>query len=136
MGRRRPIGVTLIFTGQDRKNADRLISLVYYFYKEPKAFTGGVLRLLRLYPGIDYASDEQVIDIVPAQDMAVAFSSWMSHEVMRVSEEIERLAVSHASAAEVALMARSQGMVPLRDDGWRKVVMGQTSIEEILRVVA
>ena len=24
----------------------------------------------------------------------------------------------------------------LRDDGWRKVLMGQTSIEEILRVVA
>jgi type IV pilus assembly protein PilB len=58
------------------------------------------------------------------------------HEVMRVSEEIERLAVSHASAAEIALMARKQGMVQLRDDGWIKVVMGQTSIEEILRVVA
>jgi type IV pilus assembly protein PilB len=58
------------------------------------------------------------------------------HEVMRVSEEIERLAVSHASAAEIAQMARKQGMVQLRDDGWTKVVMGQTSIEEILRVVA
>jgi len=58
------------------------------------------------------------------------------HEVMRVSEEIERLAVGHASAAEIALMARKQGMVQLRDDGWTKVVMGQTSIEEILRVVA
>jgi type IV pilus assembly protein PilB len=58
------------------------------------------------------------------------------HEVMRVSEEIERLAVSHASAAEIAIMARKQGMIALRDDGWTKVVMGLTSIEEILRVVA
>jgi type IV pilus assembly protein PilB len=58
------------------------------------------------------------------------------HEVMRVSEEIERLAVSRASAAEIAQMARKQGMVQLRDDGWTKVVMGQTSVEEILRVVA
>jgi type IV pilus assembly protein PilB len=58
------------------------------------------------------------------------------HEVMRVTEEVERLAVSHASAAEIAATARSQGMVPLRDDGWMKVVLGQTSIEEILRVVA
>ena len=71
-----------LFTGQDRKNADRLISLVYYFYKEPKAFTGGVLRL---YPGIASAPDEPTIDILPAQDMAVAFSSWMPHEVMQVS---------------------------------------------------
>lgn len=71
-----------LFTGKDRKNADRLISLVYYFHKEPKSFTGGVLRL---YPGIASAPDEQVIDIVAAQDMAVAFSSWVSHEVMQVS---------------------------------------------------
>ena len=58
------------------------------------------------------------------------------HEVMQVTEEVERLAVSHASAAEISQMARDQGMIPLRDDGWTKVVMGLTSIEEILRVVA
>jgi len=58
------------------------------------------------------------------------------HEVMQVSEEIERLAVAHASAAEIGAMARRQGMVQLRDDGWQKVAMGLTSVEEILRVVA
>ena len=58
------------------------------------------------------------------------------HEVMRVSEQIERLAVSHASAAEIAGVAREQGMIPLRDDGWTKVLLGDTSVEEILRVVA
>lgn len=58
------------------------------------------------------------------------------HEVMRVTEDIERLAVSRASSAEIASVARRQGMVTLRDDGWQKVVLGQTSLEEILRVVA
>ena len=58
------------------------------------------------------------------------------HEVMYVSEEIERLAVSHASAAEIAATAHRQGMVSLRDDGWTKVLLGDTSVEEILRVVA
>ncbi|WP_066588679.1 GspE/PulE family protein [Cellulomonas timonensis] len=58
------------------------------------------------------------------------------HEVMRVTEEIERLAVSHASAAEIGATARKQGMIALRDDGWQKVALGQTSVEEILRVVA
>jgi type IV pilus assembly protein PilB len=58
------------------------------------------------------------------------------HEVMFVSEEIERLAVAHASAAEIANTAHRQGMVSLRDDGWTKVLLGDTSVEEILRVVA
>jgi type IV pilus assembly protein PilB len=58
------------------------------------------------------------------------------HEVMRVTEEIERHAVSHSSSAEIATTARAQGMIPLRDDGWAKVIAGQTSVEEILRVVS
>jgi len=58
------------------------------------------------------------------------------HEVMAVTEEIERLTVQQASSAEIAKAARYQGMVSLRDDGWAKVRMGLTSIEEILRVVA
>ncbi|GEA88812.1 GspE/PulE family protein [Cellulomonas cellasea] len=58
------------------------------------------------------------------------------HEVMRVTEEIERHAVSHSSAADIAATARKQGMIQLRDDGWHKVALGMTSIEEILRVVA
>jgi type IV pilus assembly protein PilB len=58
------------------------------------------------------------------------------HEVMRVTEQIERLAVGRASAAEINATARSQGMIGLRDDGWHKVALGQTSVEEILRVVA
>ena len=58
------------------------------------------------------------------------------HEVMRVTEDIERHAVANSSSAEIARTAREQGMRPLREDGWRKVVMGQTSVEEILRVVA
>lgn len=58
------------------------------------------------------------------------------HEVMPVTEEIERLAVSRASAAEIGRTAEQQGMITLRQDGWAKVQLGLTSIEEILRVVA
>jgi type IV pilus assembly protein PilB len=57
------------------------------------------------------------------------------HEVMAVSEDIERLAVEHASALAIGNVAREQGMVTLRDDGLAKVRAGHTSIEEILRVV-
>jgi type IV pilus assembly protein PilB len=58
------------------------------------------------------------------------------HEVMTVSEEIERLAVARASSAEIGRLARQQGMITLREDGWAKAQLGNTSIEEILRVVA
>jgi type IV pilus assembly protein PilB len=58
------------------------------------------------------------------------------HEVMLVSEEIERLAVARASSAEITKTAIAQGMVTLRGDGWAKAQLGLTSIEEILRVVA
>jgi type IV pilus assembly protein PilB len=58
------------------------------------------------------------------------------HEVMTVTEEIERLAVSRSSSAEIARVARDQGMITLREDGWAKARLGLTSIEEILRVVA
>ena len=57
------------------------------------------------------------------------------HEVMTISEEIERLVAEHASAEEMGKVARSQGMRTLRQDGLMKVREGLTSIEEILRVV-
>lgn len=58
------------------------------------------------------------------------------HEVMVVNEEIERLAVARASNAELTRAAISAGMLTLRQDGWAKVALGYTSIEEVLRVVA
>ncbi|PRY67533.1 type IV pilus assembly protein PilB [Glaciihabitans tibetensis] len=58
------------------------------------------------------------------------------HEVMSVSEDIERLAAQRASSAEIARVARRQGMSTLRQDGWAKAAAGLISVEEILRVVA
>jgi type IV pilus assembly protein PilB len=57
------------------------------------------------------------------------------HEVMVVTEEIERMAVARASSADIGRVARSEGMTTLREDGLLKVGEGVTSFEEILRVV-
>jgi len=57
------------------------------------------------------------------------------HEVMTVTEEVERLVAEHASAEEMGKLARQQGMITLRQDGMEKVRAGLTSIEEVLRVV-
>jgi type IV pilus assembly protein PilB len=58
------------------------------------------------------------------------------HEVMAVTEDIERLAVVGASSGEIGRTAIAQGMMTLRQDGWAKALLGFTSVEEILRVVA
>jgi type IV pilus assembly protein PilB len=57
------------------------------------------------------------------------------HEVMSVTEEIERLTVERASASAIGRAAVSSGMATLRQDGMAKVLQGVTSMEEILRVV-
>jgi type IV pilus assembly protein PilB len=57
------------------------------------------------------------------------------HEVMAVSEEIEKLTVEHASSMAIGKVAVEQGMITLRTDGLLKVMAGVTSVEEIFRVV-
>jgi type IV pilus assembly protein PilB len=58
------------------------------------------------------------------------------HEVMAMSEDIERLTVERASSMAITQVAVEQGMITLRHDGLLKVLSGVTSIEEIFRVVA
>ena len=57
------------------------------------------------------------------------------HELMHVTDDVERLTVERSPTDDIAKAARHQGMRPLKLDGLRKVAAGLTSIEEILRVV-
>lgn len=57
------------------------------------------------------------------------------HEVLNMTEALEKLAVEHASADELARQAIEDGMIPLRQDGFQKVLAGTTSLEEILRII-
>jgi type IV pilus assembly protein PilB len=56
------------------------------------------------------------------------------YEVLLVSEHIERLVVQRATSDQINKVAVDEGMISLRLDGFAKVVEGQTSIEEIMRV--
>ena len=53
---------------------------------------------------------------------------------MPMSEEIKELTVGGSGEAEIAAVAREQGMLTLREDGLQKVRDGVTSIEEVARV--
>ena len=58
------------------------------------------------------------------------------YSVMTMSERIKEMAVAQAPEAEIAAVAREEGMLTLREDGLVKVRSGLTSLEEVLRVTA
>ncbi len=58
------------------------------------------------------------------------------HEVLPVSEEIERLIVERGHTEDLKKMAVAEGMLTLRQSGLRTVRAGTTTIEEVLRVIA
>ncbi|MBU4557477.1 MAG: Flp pilus assembly complex ATPase component TadA [Actinobacteria bacterium] len=57
------------------------------------------------------------------------------HEVLTMSETLERMTVENATSDELSRQAIAEGMKTLKEDGFAKILLGQTSIEEILRVV-
>ncbi|HEX2038645.1 MAG TPA: ATPase, T2SS/T4P/T4SS family [Acidimicrobiales bacterium] len=58
------------------------------------------------------------------------------HEVMPMTEGVAALVLQHAPTEQVRTLAVEEGMLTLRTDGLHKVARGDTSIEELLRVVA
>jgi len=56
------------------------------------------------------------------------------YECLNVSEALARAIARQAPADELQALARAEGMADLAEDGWRKVLRGVTSIEEVLRV--
>jgi Rps23 Pro-64 3,4-dihydroxylase Tpa1-like proline 4-hydroxylase len=67
----------------DLQNTDRddfrAVSGVYYFNREPKAFTGGALRLYAI------GDNDRFVDIEPVNNALLVFPSWAPHEVRPVS---------------------------------------------------
>ena len=57
------------------------------------------------------------------------------HEIMPMTEEIARAVVEHASTADIAKLASDQGMLRMRHDALEKVRSGDTSLEEVARVL-
>ncbi|MGQ0825757.1 MAG: GspE/PulE family protein [Actinomycetota bacterium] len=58
------------------------------------------------------------------------------HEVMPITEEIERMIIERRSTEDIQKEAVMQGMLALRSDGLRKVAAAMTTLEEVFRVVA
>jgi type IV pilus assembly protein PilB len=57
-------------------------------------------------------------------------------ELLPMTEEVERMIIEGGSMEDIHRLGVSQGMVPLRQSGLRKALEGETTLEEVLRVVA
>jgi general secretion pathway protein E len=55
-------------------------------------------------------------------------------ELMELNDEIRRLIIANADAADITRAARRNGMVTLREDGWQKAEAGVTTVSEVIRV--
>ena len=75
-------------TASDRYGI-RVLSGVYYFHAEPKAFSGGALRLYAI--GGD---GQRYVDIEPTRNSLLVFPSWAPHEVIPISCPSKRFADS------------------------------------------
>jgi general secretion pathway protein E len=56
------------------------------------------------------------------------------HELLVVDDDVRALIMKNADAAAIRRAATAAGMVTLREDGAAKVLAGETTIEEVLRV--
>ena len=56
------------------------------------------------------------------------------YELLETNDEIRHLASERSASIVVKRAAMEAGMQTLRQNGWRKVLNGQTSIDEVLRV--
>ena len=56
------------------------------------------------------------------------------YELLVVDETVRQLILTKATSQTIRESARKKGMTTLREDGWKKVAKGITTVEEVLRV--
>jgi type II secretory ATPase GspE/PulE/Tfp pilus assembly ATPase PilB-like protein len=56
------------------------------------------------------------------------------YEICELSEGLRRLIVNKATGTVLKERAAQDGMLTLRQDGWRRVLRGQTTVEEVIRI--
>jgi general secretion pathway protein E len=55
-------------------------------------------------------------------------------EILHITDAIRQLVLGNADASAIRRLAIDEGMQPMREDGFRKVLAGITTLEEVLRV--
>ncbi|MBU1998942.1 MAG: Flp pilus assembly complex ATPase component TadA [Candidatus Omnitrophica bacterium] len=58
------------------------------------------------------------------------------YEILLVDEEVKDLIIKKAPSNRLKSLAQAKGMQTLRQDGWRRVIQGLTTPEEVIRVTS
>jgi type IV pilus assembly protein PilB len=58
------------------------------------------------------------------------------YEVFGISEQIQELILKRSTSAEIQKVAREQGMITMREDGYLKALAGYTTLTEVNRVAS
>ena len=58
------------------------------------------------------------------------------YEILQLSDALRQMVIERRSAADIKAHALAHGMHTLRMDGWRKVLAGMTTLEEVIRVTS
>ncbi len=89
-----------------------------------------------------FMKNKEEIFLYTAKDWGCAYCNhtgykwrlWI-YEVLEMNEKIEQLLLQNASRTQLEIQAIWDGMVTIKEDAFLKVVMGDTSVEEVLSVL-
>src|SRR5690348_5853933 len=88
--------------------------------------------------GLDKLTDERPLRLYRPRGSAENPSGYRGRlaiiEQLTLTDPLRRLVMQRADASEIERAARSEGMHTMYEDGLRKALAGQTTIEEVLRV--
>lgn len=115
--------------------AQRLVRTLCKHCKAPVALSDEVIQQYGLQPFVEPGQHEIYQARGCSHCMDTGYSGRTSiHELFPLDDEMHRVIMSGADATSLHAAARSQGMITLYEDGLRKVVLGHTSLEEVMRV--
>lgn len=117
--------------------------------EELKAIVGGLLPKTSAevapvsddlgYPGLPLANQQSfsLVRGIEDRDAPGGYSGRAGlYETIEIDEDIQKLIVNRATAAEIMRMAKEKGTVTMRQDGMLKALAGITTINEVNRVAS
>jgi general secretion pathway protein E len=114
--------------------AQRLIQTLCHECKEPHQLTNEEMEIL----GLDHIPEKATVFKAvgcPKCNHRGYDGRSAASELLVITDEVRALILKKADAATVKKMAISQGMVTLRNDAIKKIFYGETTVEEVMRVI-
>ncbi|PZM83897.1 type II secretion system protein GspE [Candidatus Gracilibacteria bacterium] len=89
-----------------------------------------------------YMKDKENIELYKSKEGGCEYCNYTGYkgrtgfyEVLEMTEGLEKLILNNSSRIQLEIQAIGDGMVPIKQDGLIKVLLGETSIEELLSVL-